>query len=148
MRASNKDAIQRPIVIAGILILGIVLWSGLGEHGSTTLRVGEDTFSTELATTQSAQEKGLSGRASLTPDQSMLFVYSSEDRRCMWMKGMQFAIDIVWLDSKKRVIAAEQNVQPDSYPTSFCHEGAQYVIEFANGTAERLRLNPGDVFRF
>ena len=78
----------------------------------------------------------------------MVFVFSAEGQRCFWMKDMNFAIDMVWLDSKKRVIALEQNVQPDSYPDSYCHDGAQYVVEFAVNTAEQLRLNPGEVFEF
>ncbi len=148
MRSRSASPGYRPFVVASILLLGLVIWSGVGQQDQTTLQVGDTTFETETVVSESDQQRGLSGRISLPADKSMLFVYNQEARRCFWMKDMRFAIDIVWLDTKKRVIAVEQNVQPSTYPTSFCYDNARYVVEFTAGTVERLRLNPGDVFRF
>lgn len=112
------------------------------------LSINGDSFEIEKATTTQAQERGLSGRESMPQDQAMVFVFDKPAVRCFWMKDMKFSIDMVWLNESKQVSAIEYNVSPDSYPDSYCHVDAQYVVEFAEGTATRLHLQPGDVFKF
>lgn len=87
---------------------------------------------------------GLAKYDSLPLTQGMLFVFEPHSQACMWMKDMQFAIDMVWLDPDRRVIKIEKSVPPDSYPTSFCSEQpAQYVIELAAGVADKAGLKVG-----
>ena len=100
-------------------------------------------FKTEIMTTQQELTLGLSGRDHIDQDSVMVFKFGRAEQHCMWMKDMKFPIDMVWLDESQKVVAIEQNVSPDSYPTSFCHEGRQ-VLELAAGTAGRLSLRIGD----
>ena len=43
-------------------------------------------------------------------DQGMIFVFDGEERRSMWMLNMQFALDIIWLDSEGNIVHIEKNV--------------------------------------
>lgn len=104
------------------------------------------TFKTEIVATDASREQGLSGRAGIDNDQTMVFLYNSPRQLCFWMKDMQFAIDMVWVDQSGHVAAIESDVSPGTYPESFCHEG-QYVAEFAAGTAARLGLSIGDTVK-
>ena len=126
----------------------IIIWvaSSNGASNSGVVRIGSEVFNAEYALTDQSRQKGLSGRTDFSANSAMVFVFDKTAQRCFWMKDMNFAIDIVWLDDKKRVVAHQQNVQPNSYPSTYCHEGTQYVVEFAAGTTNRLGLNPGDVF--
>lgn len=101
-------------------------------------------FSIERAITEEQRQKGLSGRDSIGVNNVMLFVYDNPGQRCIWMKDMKFAIDIVWLDATHQIVATERNVSPDSYPHNFCHDNAKYVLEFAAGTADKLGLSDID----
>lgn len=67
----------------------------------------------DIANTPSARAKGLSGRASLAPDQGMLFLFDRPSIPTFWMPNMKFAIDIVWLNGN-RVISVSEGVQPES----------------------------------
>ena len=130
------------IVVAVVVIF---LAGGLYERiqAVSSLRVAGESFKTETVTSAAAQQQGLSGRDTLADDAVMVFPYEDVQRRCFWMKDMRISIDMVWLDAAKNVTAVERNVLPDTYPTSFCHDG-QYVLEFSAGTAERLGLDTGD----
>ena len=129
-----------------LLILGLaIFYKVVSDHGST-LSVHGKTFKTEIADTQAAQERGLSGRDALASDQAMVFVYSVASRHCFWMKDMKFNIDMVWLDSANKVTAIEQNVSPASYPQDFCHDG-KTVVEFAAHVSAATGLKVGDTVR-
>lgn len=77
----------------------------------------------------------------------MLFLYEDEAQRCMWMKDMRFAIDMLWLDSRKKITKIQKDVRPETYPDAFCAR-AQYVIELKAGEAERHRLRSGQTLAF
>ncbi len=105
------------------------------------------SFSLETVTTYEQRQKGLSGRMSLAQDRAMLFVFDGESRRCIWMKDMQFPIDIVWLSGSKQIVAIERNVSPSTYPSSFCHDDSHYVLEFAAGAVDAADLRIGEHVR-
>jgi uncharacterized protein len=110
------------------------------------VRVGGAEVRAEIAAGDAAREQGLSGRASLAEDRGMLFVYPDHIERTFWMKGMRFAIDIVWID-RGRVTG----VEPDApvpvggdlprYPS---RAPADRVLEVRAGWAARHGVERGD----
>lgn len=99
------------------------------------------------ATTDQEQQRGLSGRASMPPNNGMAFVYSGMDTRCFWMKDMRFALDILWLNADQKVTHIETNVQPLSYPTQYCYV-AKYVIELNAGEVAKSAIKTGQALSF
>jgi uncharacterized membrane protein (UPF0127 family) len=59
------------------------------------------------------------------------------------MKDMRFSIDIIWLDEAKKINMIKSNIEPATYPESFCSADTKYVIELNQGTAARLGFSPG-----
>lgn len=116
----------------------------------SNLRTGEQhTFTYILADTEALREKGLSGRASLGDKEVMLFTFEKPDAHFFWMKDMLFPIDIVWLDSNKKVIHIEHQVTPQTYPKSFGPTvKSLYVSEFNADTAKSIDLRVGDTVEF
>lgn len=133
-------------LISGVLIalgIGIVYKADPGSRFS----IANESFTAEYAITDAEKARGLSGRPSISEESVMVFSWDQPRQRCIWMKDMQFSIDIVWLDASKRVAAMEQNVSPGSYPRQFCHDG-QHVLEFKAGTVANIGLKSGDTAQF
>ncbi len=128
----------------------VIVWSSHGADTSLPTRrltVDDTTYNLEIASASADQERGLSGRRGLPVDAGMLFEHTTVAERCIWMKDMQFAIDIVWTDTEKRIIKVMADVRPDTYPQAFCAD-AQYVIELKAGEAAQRQLRPGQVLQF
>lgn len=51
----------------------------------------------EIADTKEKRSKGLGGRQSLASDSGLLFIHDNSQKYTYWMKGMQFPIDIMWI---------------------------------------------------
>lgn len=107
-------------------------------------------YSLQVADTGPKQELGLGRRTNLGPREGMLFTYAQpSDDLCFWMKDMRFSLDIIWLDSSKRVVYVEPSLSPATYPKTYCPGTAtQYVIEINAGRAHDLHLIPGTQLAF
>jgi uncharacterized protein len=137
------------LVLVNGLFIGLLVLSFRGS-GQPTLHVGDHVVKLEVADTPAEQQKGLSGRSGLAKNSGMLFVYeAAQNQRCFWMKDMRFAIDIVWVDADKKVVAVQPNLTPDTYPQRYCNTvPAQYVLEVPAGDAQRLGLRTEVKLRF
>ncbi len=131
----------------GFLIL-IVLFNFLfvtyQSSDARVVRIGHKKFLLEVADENSERARGLSGRDLLSENQGMLFIFKVPGTYCFWMKDTRIPLDMVWLNDQKQIVHIEQNVRPESYPTSFCPEqSALYVIELSAGNANTLKLQTG-----
>lgn len=109
------------------------------------VRLGDAELLAEVATTPAARSQGLSGHEPLHDGEGMLFIFESEGNWGIWMKGMRFAIDIIWADSAGTVITIARNVTPETYPEAFypAEPRAKYVLEVPAGYAERVGVAEG-----
>lgn len=138
------------IAIAVIVGVGLLFWKL--NYDQQTLRLHGQTYRITVLRTEDELHRGLSGTASLAADHAMVFVFPREDKWSIWMKDMNYPIDIVWLDSAKNVVHLEKNVQPSTYNRSEPSKSklfksdkvARYVIELASGTIERTGIVIGD----
>lgn len=103
----------------------------------------------EKAETEAARTKGLSDRKNLPYNHGMLFVFNSNGRHCIWMKDMNFPLDIVWINEEKQIVKINREVSPETFPNSFCNEQpAKYVIEMNAKVSQTLRLKVGQQVNF
>lgn len=92
--------------------------------------VNDAPLKVAIANTPETRSKGLSGLKSLPPNHGLLFVFPENEKYGIWMKGMNFSIDIIWLNENMRVVHWEEDVRPDSYPSIFYPPtNARYVLE-------------------
>ncbi len=104
---------------------------------------GGRAITAELAVSPEQRQTGLMFRDKINPDQGMLFLFEREGRHSFWMKNMQFAIDILWLDRDKRIVHIEKSVPPcesENCPSYAPETPALYVLELAAGCAELYDL--------
>ena len=105
----------------------------------------------EIADDNELRAQGLMYRDHLAPDAGMLFFFDREDEYPFWMKNTRIPLDIIWIDSTRRIAHVKHEVPPcvipdcPSYPPN---AKAQYVLELAGGEAARHGLKAGDLLRF
>jgi uncharacterized membrane protein (UPF0127 family) len=136
------------VFVIGAIIGGLVLYD---SHTSKRcdIKLNHQCFVLKYALSDTQKNKGLSGRESLPQDTGMIFIFDQAGKQYFWMKDMKFALDIIWLDSSKRIVGIEKDVQPDTYPDKFtAQKPAQYVLEFNSGTANKAGLELGQQLNF
>lgn len=107
--------------------------------------LGGASLLVEVAGTRESLIKGLSGRESIGSD-GLLMVFATEGKHGIWMKDMNFAIDILWLDGYGRVVFIEEDVSPDTFPDVFRPDvESRFVLEVDAGRVERENWRVGSV---
>jgi uncharacterized protein len=105
----------------------------------------------EIANEEQLRSDGLMYRDSLAPDAGMLFFFPEEGEYPFWMKNTRIPLDMIWIDSARRIAHVKHEVPPcrtadcPSYPPN---ANAKYVLEVAGGVAKQHGLKTGDVLRF
>ncbi|MFA5747427.1 MAG: DUF192 domain-containing protein [Candidatus Paceibacterota bacterium] len=108
---------------------------------------GKDCYSADLAKTPEERQKGLMFRSFLAAEEGMLFVFEEEEKHSFWMKNTLVPLDIIWINSDKKVSYIASDVQPcesDHCPMVSPLAAAQYVFEMNAGEARRIGLKIGD----
>lgn len=89
--------------------------------------------------------QGLSDTPALPVDVVKLFVFGSGGEQAIWMKDMEYALDIIWADKEGKIVHIEKNVAPETYPKSFSSPvPAWYVIEANAGFVASSSIEVGD----
>lgn len=116
-----------------------------GTNEFAFLRTDGRCLQLEVADTPAARRQGLSGRTELPAGQGMLFVYQQSGEYGFWMKDMNFAIDIIWIDENDQVVTIKRSAAPSSYPKTFYPAAAaKNVIETPAGFTQTANINSGD----
>lgn len=97
--------------------------------------------------------RGMQFRTSLAPDRGMLFIHRGPSYYTYWMFQTVIPLDIIWMDSSKRIVEIVADAQPCKTEASKCphyggHEMAQYVLEIGGGMAKKYGLRIGDTITF
>jgi len=115
------------------------------EEKNYTAYVGSTALSVSVADSPAELELGLSEVASLGEFQGKLFIFPDQQRHGIWMKDMNFAIDVLWFNNDLVLVHIEEAVSPSSYPTIFApREKARFVIETNAFLASSLQMQLGD----
>jgi uncharacterized membrane protein (UPF0127 family) len=124
---------EQPITPAGALTAGIADESEIDE--SDWRRVYPVTYpmlvagvpvQASVADTLSERMKGLSDTPFLPSNVVKLFAFGVEGDHSIWMKDMNYPIDILWADESGSIVHVEEQVQPDSYNPTDPRSSASY----------------------
>jgi hypothetical protein len=123
--------------------------AGQAQLPTRQASINSSQLTLEVASTSQARIHGLSNRLELPADHGMLFVFEARDRHRIWMKDMQFPLDILWLDEQLSVVDMKANARPASYPETIFRpdEAARYVLELNAGSIERYEIERGTVLQ-
>lgn len=107
--------------------------------------VSDTIVKAKVADTHDERIIGLSQTETLKENHGMFFIFEEEDFHGIWMKEMNFAIDIIWFDSYGSIIHIKENVGPETYPEVFeSNKKSLYILEVNAGFVEKNGLKIGD----
>ena len=112
-----------------------------------TVQLDEKILQVYIADTDPRRMRGLMWETQdfLADDKGMLFVFGEPGNRSMWMKNMQFHLDIIWFDENGNVVSIEKNVPPCITPVEVMScksvgvsaDNTQYVLELISGYVDQ-----------
>jgi|SRR3989344_7173672 len=113
------------------------------------IKISGKEIMVEIANDDKERNQGLSGRKFLGKNEGMFFIFPSSAKYSFWMKDMNFALDVIWINEKKQVSAVSKNIVPETYPASFSpSDPVKYVLEVNAGWAEKNNIKIGDIVVF
>ena len=108
-----------------------------------TVQLDENILEVYIADTDPRRMRGLmfETESFLADDKGMLFVFDEPGNRSMWMKNMQFHLDIIWFNENGGIVSIEKNVPPCITPVEVMScksvgvsaDNAKYVLELISG---------------
>lgn len=104
-----------------------------------------DRLTVEIASSAEELQTGLMYRDQLEPDHGMLFLHPEMGRYPVWMANTRIPLDIVWLDSRGRVVEFCERARPYSLARRGGHKDSMFTLELPSGQAERFGLLPGAI---
>lgn len=131
-------------------LAALVLLTGCGTPTST-VTIGEQTFTVEIADTPDAQRTGLSDRDDVPAGTGMLFPFDEPGPRDVWMAHTRVPLDIAWiLDGQ---IVAVETLPPceldavTNCPTYASPGDVDALLEVPAGTLENICVSEAVLVR-
>lgn len=123
------------------------------NYKTKKIRVGKIEIKAYIADTFFKTMFGLMFWRTLPKNAGMLLIFWTESRlgTAITMQKMRFPIDVIWIDSKGKVVSLFESAMPcKSFWTCKTYgpeEKAKYVLEVATGTIKRAGIKLGDKVR-
>jgi uncharacterized membrane protein (UPF0127 family) len=136
------------LLAAGVAAANPALLVGDYEETTVTAVDGETnatlaTVEVRVADTLPKQYVGLSATDDLAADEGMLFVHDESGEHAYVMRGMTFALDIVFVAPNGTVTRVHE-ADPESGSLTRYRGRGQYVLEVPRGWSDRNGVEPGD----
>ncbi len=140
---SAPKALIKLLTISAYCLL--ILFAIMSQNEKSTVSINGKKISVEIATSSQEKSRGLCCRESLGENSGMLFVYNASGDFPFWMKDTNIPLDMIWLDSTKKVVHLEEKVQPSSYPKTYSSPiPSKYILETNSGWVEKNAIDIGD----
>jgi len=140
---------RRRLFLTGLTLL--LVWQLLSEPVFISLFIKDESFTVEVADTDPKKALGLMFRKGIPDNFGMLFPYTGEDYRAMWMKNTLISLDLIFLNARKEIVEIIVNVPPcmeEPCKSYISQNKAQYVLELRGNRSVELDLHPGDTLFF
>ncbi len=108
------------------------------------IKIDNTILDVQIADTPDRMTEGLQFQQQLPYNQGMLFEFQQPQVVAMWMKDMQFPLDMIWFDSSGNVVHIEKNLPPCHDNACIIHNGgmqnAKYVLEVTGGFSDKFNI--------
>ena len=116
------------------------------ELATTTLTIGTQSLTAELATSPAQRETGLMNRFSLKPDHGMLFIFERPEPLSFWMRNTFVALSIAFISADGRILNIE-DMRPQTDDPHWSKGAALYALEMKKGWFAERGIVAGDLVK-
>lgn len=102
----------------------------------------------EVADDNAEREQGLMYRDTMAENAGMLFLMGEEEIQSFWMKNTIISLDILYVDSDRRIVSIHKNCTPYSLEQIPSVKPALYVVEVNAGYTGKHSIKVGDMISF
>ena len=143
-----QEGILRALAWSALLAAVAACPSCKRSAGPARVRIRSAEWRVELATTEAARRRGLSGRRELPAGSGMLFVYDHTGHAFAHMKDCYIPLDIAFISEKLRIVNIRNMIvepDPQNPQITYPSEGpVRYSLEVPGGDFERAGVKVGD----
>ena len=122
------------------------------NYQKITISIDGINVSMAIASTDEQRIRGLSGLEKMNENEGMIFLFDEPSMQGFWMNKMNFPIDIIWLDSKSKVVHIEKKLEPCKIFLACAVYNPQvnslYVIELRSGFTDDHSIKNGVIINF
>ncbi|MCL5795335.1 MAG: DUF192 domain-containing protein [Patescibacteria group bacterium] len=137
------------LLIAASLIYIVNLPKSQSVNKTMNIKIANHEIVADVADNATARTQGLSGRSELKNNAGMLFIYDQPSYPGIWMKEMEFSLDIIFIDEGKKIVDITFDISPNTYPQLFKPKSlAKYVLEVSAGWCKDNDIKIGDEVKF
>lgn len=130
------------VVCAGVLAVAAVPVLADSPMPLTELSIGMYRIEAEVAATQENRMVGLMQRRSMPANHGMLFVFTEQQRHCMWMRNTLLPLSVAFLDEQGRILNVE-DMQPQTEDNHCAAKPARFALEMNLGWFKQKGLVAG-----
>lgn len=150
------------LVKAGVLAFGVMLAASVflvpylnqisEVKRKSEIKINDQFIVAEVVKTEKERAQGLGGREDIGINEGMLFLFDDAAVHPFWMKGMKFAIDIVWINGDE-IVDITVDVQPEPEESDaeltlyYPSEPVNKVLELKAGRVRLLRAMEGNLVK-
>jgi uncharacterized membrane protein (UPF0127 family) len=115
---------------------------------SITSTAGTQRYEVWLADTPQRETQGLMFVRDLPASQGMLFVNKTPTPMSMWMKNTYIPLDMLFIDSRGRILRIFANTTPHSLDILADPAPVKAVLELRGGECAARRIKVGDIVHY
>lgn len=141
------------IIVVTVIGTGFFLYQTYGDrvmnyllgNQKVAMFVRDISVAVTIADSPEERSAGLGGVKELPANEGKLFIFGREGNYGFWMKNTLIPLDIIWINDNRKIVHIEENVKPDSYPTSYGSPvPARFVLEVNAFFVSTHKINLGD----
>ena len=106
------------------------------------LTAGFYRIEAEVAANQKNRMQGLMHRRNMQPNEGMIFVFTQEERHCMWMRNTFLPLSVAFLDAEGRILNIE-DMEPQTEDSHCAAAPARFALEMNKGWFAAKGIKPG-----
>ncbi|MEM0148032.1 MAG: DUF192 domain-containing protein [Candidatus Micrarchaeaceae archaeon] len=118
----------------------------LQKYNKIPIHIGRKSIQAIIADTWVKRMLGLMYFENLPINTCMLFIFGNESLHEIWMHGMLFSIDVLWIDSNMKIIDIQENLPPCKGINCKIYKPckpSKYIIELEAGYIKKNKIKKG-----
>jgi uncharacterized protein len=142
----ERRAVRKLICNRNSWMLVLLVWANLASAQVAMprmeLSLGMHRIEAEVAMNPEHRAMGLMNRREMAQNQGMLFVFTSEQRHCMWMRNTYLPLSVAFLDREGKIINIA-DMTPQSDKSHCASADARFALEMNQGWFKRRGFEKG-----